>query len=80
VATVLSVDNENNPDVAAMLGASAALEISDILSRVPLVGSGWKDRRRFCLQSVTEQMTQSDFSLFLVGRKVTQVPAESPTI
>src|SRR5512137_504963 len=30
VATVLSVDNENDSDVAALLGASAALEISVI--------------------------------------------------
>jgi len=33
VATVLSVDNENDSDVAALLGASAALEMSDIPSR-----------------------------------------------
>ena len=30
VATVLSVDQDNSPEVAAMLGASAALSISDI--------------------------------------------------
>src|SRR5512136_305599 len=30
VATVLSVDNENDSVVAALLGASAALEISDV--------------------------------------------------
>ncbi len=30
IATVLSMDRENEPDVLAMIGASAALEISDI--------------------------------------------------
>jgi polyribonucleotide nucleotidyltransferase len=30
IATVLSMDHENDPDVLAMIGASAALEISDI--------------------------------------------------
>ena len=30
IATVLSMDQENDPDVLAMVGASAALEISDI--------------------------------------------------
>jgi len=30
IATVLSMDKENDPDVLAMVGASAALEISDI--------------------------------------------------
>ncbi|NPU86071.1 MAG: polyribonucleotide nucleotidyltransferase [Syntrophaceae bacterium] len=72
VATVLSVDNENNPDVAAMLGASAAMEISDIPFKGPVGGVrvGRIDGRFVCNPS-QEQMTQSDFSLFLVGRKVT---------
>ncbi len=30
IATVLSMDQENDPDVLAMVGASAALEISDV--------------------------------------------------
>ncbi|PKN35469.1 MAG: polyribonucleotide nucleotidyltransferase [Deltaproteobacteria bacterium HGW-Deltaproteobacteria-19] len=72
VATVLSVDNENNPDVAAMLGASAAMEISDIPFKGPVGGVrvGRIDGQFVCNPS-QEQMTQSDFSLFLVGRKVT---------
>ncbi len=72
VATVLSADSENNPDVAAMLGASAALEMSDIPFKGPVGGVrvGRVDGRFVCNPS-QEQMTQSDFSLFLVGRKVT---------
>ena len=30
IATVLSMDQENDPDILAMIGASAALEISDV--------------------------------------------------
>ena len=38
VATVLSVDKENDSDVAAMIGASAALEISNIPFKGPIAG------------------------------------------
>ena len=36
IATVLSVDQENDPDVVAMIGASAALTISDIPVKEPI--------------------------------------------
>ncbi len=36
IATVLSMDKENDPDVLAMLGASAALEISDVPFQGPI--------------------------------------------
>src|SRR3989339_458126 len=38
MAAVLSVDSENDSDVAAMLAASAALEISDIPFKGPIAG------------------------------------------
>ncbi len=38
VATVLSADQENDPDVLAICGASAALEISDIPFHGPIAG------------------------------------------
>lgn len=38
VATVLSVDQNNSPDIAAMIGASAALHISDIPFEGPIGG------------------------------------------
>ncbi|MBF0118491.1 MAG: polyribonucleotide nucleotidyltransferase [Desulfobacterales bacterium] len=38
IATVLSMDQENEPDVLAMIGASAALEISDIPFDGPIAG------------------------------------------
>lgn len=38
IATVLSADDENDPDVVAIAGASAALEISDIPFSGPIAG------------------------------------------
>ncbi len=37
VCTVLSTDRNHDPDIAAMLGTSAALAISGVPSMVPLV-------------------------------------------
>src|SRR5499425_2867352 len=38
IATVLSADRDNDPDVVAMLGTSVALHVSDIPFNGPLVG------------------------------------------
>src|SRR5690606_1827774 len=38
VASVLSIDRENDPDTIALIGASAALEVSDIPFRGPIAG------------------------------------------
>ncbi len=71
VATVLSVDKENDSDVAALLGASAALGISDIPFKGPIAGVrvGRLDGRLICNPSLEEQ-EEGDLNLFLVGRKV----------
>ena len=71
VATVLSVDNENDSVVAALLGASAALEISDIPFKGPIasVRVGRVDGKFVCNPS-SESLEKSDFNLFIVGRKV----------
>ena len=72
VATVLSVDNENESDVAAMLGASAALEISNIPFKGPIAGVrvGRLEGVFVCNPS-SEALGKSDLDLFLVGRKIT---------
>ena len=69
-ATVLSVDNENDSVVAALLGASAALEISDIPFKGPIasVRVGRIDGKFVCNPS-SESLEKSDFNLFIVGRK-----------
>lgn len=71
MATLLSADNENDGGVAAMLAASAALEISDIPFKGPIAGVrvGRLEGRMICNPS-QEALKLSDFNLFLVGRKV----------
>jgi polyribonucleotide nucleotidyltransferase len=71
MASVLSVDNENDSDVAAMLAASAALQISDIPFKGPIAGVrvGRVDGAFVCNPS-QELQEKSDLNLFLVGRKI----------
>jgi len=71
VATVLSVDKENDSDVAAMLAASAALEISNIPFKGPIAGAriGRINGELVCNASA-EKMKDSELNIFLVGRKV----------
>ncbi len=71
VATVLSVDNENDSVVAALLGASTALEMSDIPFNGPIAGVrvGRSDGSFICNPS-SEILEKSDLNLFIVGRKV----------
>jgi len=71
VATVLSVDDEHDSDVAAMLGASAALCMSDIPFKGPIAGVrvGRVNHELICNPS-DQQMKESDMDLFLVGRKI----------
>jgi polyribonucleotide nucleotidyltransferase len=75
VATVLSVDNENDSVVAALLGASAALAISDIPFNGPIasVRVGRVDGK-FVVNPSAEVLDKSDFNLFIVGRKVSTGP------
>src|SRR5690625_226703 len=60
VATVLSVDHDYAPDIAAMIGASAALTISDIPFLGPIGGVrvGMVDDE-FVINPTSEQMEES---------------------
>jgi len=79
VASVLSVDKENDPDVAAMIAASAALEISDIPFKGPIacVRLG-RINGEFVCNASPERMKESEFSIFMVGRKVTPSKSGKP--
>ncbi len=71
VATLLSVDKENDPDVASMIGASAALGISDIPFKGPIAGVRvGRINGELVANACPEKMKESEMSLFLVGRKV----------
>ncbi|MGH7825961.1 MAG: polyribonucleotide nucleotidyltransferase [Candidatus Binatia bacterium] len=70
IATVLSADRENDPDVVAMLGASAALQVSDIPFNGPLAGVriGRIDGE-WVFNPTQSQLQQSDVDIFLSGSK-----------
>ncbi len=70
MAVVLSADQENDPDVLAMIGASAALTIS----RIPFLGPIGACRLgrvdgQFVVNPTYKQLESSDLSLLLGGRK-----------
>jgi polyribonucleotide nucleotidyltransferase len=68
VATVLSYDNENDPDVVAMIGCSAALTPSGIPFFGPIAASrvGYQDGQ-YILNPTRDQMLTSQLELVLAG-------------
>ena len=70
VATVLSVDQNNPPDIAAMIGASCALSISDIPFNGPIGGVriGRIDGKLIVNPTVAEQ-EKSELNLVVAGTR-----------
>jgi polyribonucleotide nucleotidyltransferase len=70
VASVLSADRENDPDIPAMIGASAALSISKIPFLGP-IGSCRLGRvdGEFVINPTHTQMETSDLNVLVGGRK-----------
>ena len=68
VATVMSVEQDNSPEVAAMIGASAALSISDIPFGGPTaaVNVGLVDGR-IIINPTVEEREKSDLTLTVAG-------------
>ena len=68
--TVLSADGENDPDILAMIGASAALHVSDIPALKPYaaVRLGKVDGN-LIVQPTHEQMEASELDLIVAGTK-----------
>jgi polyribonucleotide nucleotidyltransferase len=70
IANVLSADRENDPDVLAMVGASAALTIS----KIPFLGPTGACRMgrvngEFIVSPTHKQIADGDLNLLLGGRK-----------
>lgn len=70
MANIVSADQDNDPDVLAMIGASAALSISKIPFQGP-IGACRLGRvdGKFVLNPTYAQLAESDLSLLLGGRK-----------
>jgi polyribonucleotide nucleotidyltransferase len=77
IATVLSADQENDPDVLAICGASAALEISDIAFQGPIAGVrvGRVEGKWVCNPTIS-QLQKSDFNLIVAGSRDSVVMVE----
>jgi polyribonucleotide nucleotidyltransferase len=77
IATVLSMDQENDPDVLAMVGASAALEISQIPFAGPIasVRVGRIDGQ-FIANPTISQWETSDINIIVAGSKTGVVMVE----
>lgn len=70
IATVLSADRENDPDVVAMLGASVALEVSDIPFNGPLAGIRvGRIQGQWVMNPTQSQLQNSDVNMFLSGTR-----------
>jgi polyribonucleotide nucleotidyltransferase len=77
IATVLSMDQENDPDSLAMIGASAALEISDIPFAGPIacVRVGRINGQLKINPSLTE-LEETDINIIVAGSKTGVVMVE----
>ncbi len=77
IATVLSTDKMCDPGILAMVGASAALEISDIPFDGPIAGiKVGRINGEFVANPTLEQMEQSDIELTVAGSRTGVVMVE----
>ena len=78
VATVLSVDPDIDPDIPALLGASAALALSGIPFNGPIGAArvGWKNGR-YVLNPTNKDLTESDLHLVVAGTEHAVLMVES---
>ncbi len=77
ICTVLSMDKVNDSDTLAMVGASAALQISDIPFAGPIAGiKVGRIDGQFIANPSIEQMEESDIELVVAGSKTGVVMVE----
>lgn len=78
IATVLSMNPEINPDIPAMLGASAALSLSGMPFKGPLGGArvGYKDGT-FLLNPTNSQLETSQLDMVVAGTEKAVLMVES---
>ena len=70
VATVLSSDRQNDPSILGIIGASIALEISDIPFAGPLAGvKVGRIDKAFIINPTTEELVTSDLDLIISGNR-----------
>ncbi|OGP15302.1 MAG: polyribonucleotide nucleotidyltransferase, partial [Deltaproteobacteria bacterium GWA2_54_12] len=78
IATVLSVEQENEPELAAMIGASIALGISDVPFQGPIAGAriGLIGGEFICNPSIAQQK-ESDIDLLVAAKEGSIIMVEA---
>jgi polyribonucleotide nucleotidyltransferase len=78
VATVLAHDMENDPDIVAMVGCSAALTLTGVPFMGPVGAArvGYKDGK-FLINPTLEEMKESDLELVVAGTQEGVLMVES---
>src|SRR5262245_51837139 len=70
IATVLSHDKENDPDVLALVGASTALTLSDIPWSGPMAAVRVaRNNGQFVINPLTSQLPDADMNIVVAGTK-----------
>ncbi len=77
IATVLSADQQNNPDMLSMIGASAALSVSDIPFLGPIAGVrvGYIDGQ-YVVNPTSDQLEVSAMEIVVAGTRDAVVMVE----
>jgi polyribonucleotide nucleotidyltransferase len=78
ICTVLAHDQENDPDIVAMIGASAALTISGVPFLGPIAGArvGYKDGE-YLLNPTYRELVDSELDLVVAGTRDAVMMVES---
>ncbi len=81
VCTVVSHDSDDDPEIAAMIGASAALTISGVPFMGPIAASrvGYVDNE-FVLNPTYDSLTDSDLNLMVAGTQKGVLMVESQAV
>ncbi|NVK43660.1 MAG: polyribonucleotide nucleotidyltransferase, partial [Oceanospirillaceae bacterium] len=79
ICTVMSADKVNDPDIAAMLGTSAALAISGIPFLGPIGGArvGFTEADGYILNPTYEQLASSELDMVVAGTSDAVLMVES---
>ncbi|MFQ3790083.1 polyribonucleotide nucleotidyltransferase [Halomonas sp. A29] len=79
ICTVLSTDRNHDPDIAAMLGTSAALSISGVPFKGPIAAArvGFNEDKGYFLNPTVEELTGSELDMVVAGTEKAVLMVES---
>ncbi|WP_197038412.1 polyribonucleotide nucleotidyltransferase [Billgrantia saliphila] len=79
ICTVLSTDRNHDPDIAAMLGTSAALAISGVPFNGPIGAArvGFNEDKGYFLNPTVEELTGSELDMVVAGTEKAVLMVES---